>query len=109
MSAKQLSEAITTGGIRSINFFNGRLLTAEDMTAEQATRREADARLGNAIGSGGAFGLEVSQSAAAATAPVLTVQAGLAINARGQTLRLSEATDIALTRPPTEFSPASGA
>jgi hypothetical protein len=109
MSAKQLSEAITTGGIRSINFFNGRLLTAEDMTAEQATRREADARLGNAIGSGVAFGLEVSQSASDATAPVLTVQAGLAINARGQTLRLSEATDIALTRPPTEFSPASGA
>src|SRR5438445_429455 len=47
MSARQLSEAITTGGIRSINFFNGRLLTAEDMTAEQAPRREADTGLGN--------------------------------------------------------------
>jgi len=109
MSAKQLSEAITAGGIRSINFFNGRLLTAEDMTAEQTTRREADARLGKAIGAGVACGLEVSLSASTPSTPVLTVQAGLAINARGQSLRLSEATDIALTRPPADFSPATGA
>src|SRR4051812_11592544 len=109
MSTRQLSEAISSGGIRSINFFNGRLLTAEDMTQEQKTRRDADARLGKALGSGVAFGLEVTQSAASATAPLITVQAGLAINPRGQALSLAETTDISLVRPPTGFSPSTGA
>ncbi len=109
MSTKQLSEVITSGGIRSINFFNGRLLTAEDMTAEQATRRDADARIGRAVGAGIAYGLEVSQSVANATAPVVTVQPGLAINARGQAMCLSEAADVSLVRPPTTFDPAAGA
>ena len=108
MSTRQLSEAISSGGIRSINFFNGRLLTAEDMTQEQGTRRDADARLGKALGAGVAFGLEVTQSATDATSPVITVQAGLAINSRGQALSLADATDISLVRPPTDFSPATG-
>jgi hypothetical protein len=109
MSTKQLSEVITSGGIRSINFFNGRLLTAEDMTAEQTTRRAADARLGKALGAGIAYGLEVTQSVANATAPIVTVQPGLAISASGQALSLSEAADVALARPPVDFSPATGA
>ena len=108
MSAKQLSEVITSGGIRSINFFNGRLLTAEDMTAEQGTRRDADALLGKAIGPGIAFGLEVAQSSASPTSPVVTVQPGLAINARGQALSLNDAAEVSLVRPPADFSPAAG-
>lgn len=99
MSTRQVSEVITSGGIRSINFFNGRLLTAEDMTQEQGTRRDADALLGRSLGAGIAFGLEVSEAAASGTGPVVTVQAGLAINAKGQALGLSDAVDLSLVRP----------
>ena len=99
MSTKQLSEVITSGGIRSINFFNGRLLTAEDMTQEQGTRRDADDLLGRSLGAGIACGLEVSEVASSGGMPVVTVQAGLAINARGQALRLSDAVDLSLVRP----------
>ena len=109
MSTNQLSEIITTGGIRSINFFNGRLLTAEDLTQEQAARAETEARLGKTVGAGVAWGLEVSQSAANATAPVVTVQPGVALNQRGQALCLSSKADISLVRPAGANAPVSGA
>ncbi len=56
-----LQQPILDGGIRSINFFNGRLLSARDLTREQSANREADRRLGQAIGEGIAYGLEVSK------------------------------------------------
>lgn len=95
-----LDEPLKQGGIRSVNFFNGRLLAAKDLTREQQARREADARLGLAIGEGVAFGLEVERDAAQDTpsAPVLRVKAGLAINRTGQSLRLPVDTSVALTR-----------
>jgi hypothetical protein len=99
MSTRQLSEVVTDNRLRSINFFNGRLLTAEDLGQEQTVRRAADARLGQAIGSGIAFGLEVSQPISATSQPVVTVQPGLAINLRGQALSVSDAVDVSLVRP----------
>jgi hypothetical protein len=85
--------------MRSINFFNGRLLTAEDLGQEQAIRRAADARIGQAVGYGVANGLEVSQPVSAATQPVVTIQPGLAINLKGQAMSLSDAVDVSLVRP----------
>jgi hypothetical protein len=99
MSTRQLSDVITDGRMRSINFFNGRLLTAEDLGQEQTIRRAADARIGQAIGCGVAFGLEVAQPVSAATQPVVTIQPGLAINLKGQAMSLAEAVDISLVRP----------
>ena len=86
---------------RSVNFFNGRLLTGEDLTTEQLANRAARNLLGRAIGPGVAHGLEVKVSALANTVlhPVLTVSKGLAINRRGAALLLSDDTDIALVRP----------
>ena len=37
----QLQQPLTDGGIRSVNFFNGRLLSGKDLSREQAARREA--------------------------------------------------------------------
>ncbi|WP_457353964.1 hypothetical protein [Roseateles sp. P5_D6] len=98
--ALQLEEPLKEGGIRSVNFFNGRLLTGKDMSREQQARREWDARLGLAIGDGVAFGLETARDADldTAAAPVLRVKSGLAVNRAGQTLRLSLDTSVALTR-----------
>src|SRR5438105_2549128 len=92
---------------RSINFFNGRLLTGEDLTAEQKSNRVAHSLLGQAVGSGVAYGLEVSESATLSTkdAPVVSVKPGLAINPNGGTLLLDNDTDISLVRP---ASPANG-
>jgi hypothetical protein len=96
----QLQEPLKSGGIRSVNFFNGRLLSSKDLTREQMARREADARLGRAIGDGVAYGLEVArdQGLDRPAAPVLRIKAGLALNRVGQTLRLAEDVSVALTR-----------
>lgn len=101
MSAVELQTPILEGGIRSVNFFNGRLLTANDLSREQEATRSATGRLGRAIGDGIAQGLEVSQSPESKSgAPILTVEAGLAVNRQGQTLQLHDRTDISLVRPP---------
>lgn len=86
---------------RSVNFFNGRLLTGEDLTAEQQANRVAHSLLGQAIGSGVAYGLEVSESATLSqvAAPVLSIKRGLAINPNGGSLLLDNDTDISLVRP----------
>lgn len=96
----QLQQPLTDGGIRSVNFFNGRLLTSKDLSREQAARRESDWRLGLAIGDGVAFGYHVDKDPSLSTtaAPVLRVTAGLAINRMGQALRLTDDTQVALTR-----------
>jgi hypothetical protein len=86
---------------RSVNFFNGRLLTGEDLTAEQQANRVAHSLLGQAVGSGVAYGLEVTESATLSqvASPVLSVKRGLAINPNGGTLLLDNDTDISLVRP----------
>ncbi|WP_028079982.1 hypothetical protein [Solimonas soli] len=96
----QLQEPLTDGGIRSVNFFNGRLLAGRDLTREQEARREAERRLGRALGDGVASGLDVSVDidTSTAQAPVLKVKAGLALNRYGQTLNLAGDTRVALTR-----------
>lgn len=95
-----LQEPVGDGGIESVNFFNGRLLASDDMGREQRARQLADARLGLAMGSGVALGLEVSRSpvASADGAPALIVQPGLAISPLGQCLRLAQPERLRLTR-----------
>ena len=106
MSTSELQQPILdNAAVRSINFFNGRLLTAHDLTREQTANRNADKRLGQAIGEGIAYGFEVSKSTlsqSTTTSPMLTITAGLAINRRGQTLRLENAVDVGLVREPNE-------
>ncbi len=96
----QLQQPLKDGGIRSVNFFNGRLLSGKDLSREQAARREADVRLGLAIGDGVAFGLEAARDEQSDTpsAPVLRVKAGQAVNRKGQTLRLTADVSVGLTR-----------
>src|SRR5712664_4169653 len=96
----QLQQPLKDGGIRTARFFNGRLLTGKDLTREQDARREADRRIGRAIGEGVAFGLEVTRDGQrdVKTAPVLRVSAGLAVNRAGRALRLEADVSVALTR-----------
>lgn len=99
MSAAELQTPILEGGIRSVNFFNGRLLTARDLSREQNANAEAQRRLGRAIGEGVAYGLEVSKpSGSTPASSLITVEPGLAVNRKGQTLALKSRTDVSLVR-----------
>ena len=56
-----LGEAITQDSVRAVHFFNGRLLTASDLSRDQAARRQADAQVSAASGSGIAWDLRRNQ------------------------------------------------
>ena len=100
MDLKYLAEAITDGGISNTNFFNGRLLTAEDLRTEQTANRQQRQMLGRALGAGIIYGLEVKPTPGAPS-PVsqVTVSAGLALNRRGQPLVLTADVNLALAPP----------
>lgn len=95
---EQLLKPVFEGGIRSVNFFNGRVLSGEDLSDEQEAQRQARRLVGQALGEGVASGLEVAANAATSTTqfPVITVSPGLAVNRAGQTLRLRESADVGL-------------
>jgi hypothetical protein len=87
-----------TGGIRSVNFFNGRLLAGEDLSAEQQAQRAERLLLGRAVGDGVSYGLEVYEDPARSSLaqPIVSVEPGLAVSSAGATLALDRRTDVAL-------------
>jgi hypothetical protein len=103
MSATELDTAFLEGGLRSTYFFNGRIVSGEDMRREQDAARAIHERLGVALGDGVAYGLEVSATAiggSSVTKPVVTVKPGLAVSGCGQTLTLDRNVDVALLGSP---------
>jgi hypothetical protein len=111
MTTRQLTEAIFDSDVRTVNFFNGRLLTAEDLSKEQNANREERRRIGKAIGDGIAYGLEVVPTVGVnmPTRPTITITPGLAIDRRGQTLALTETVDLSLVRDTASASTATAA
>ncbi len=107
------ADTITAGtpllaeGIRAVNFFNGRLVTSGDLGRDQQARRDGDARLGQANGSGVVRGLEVSMDGVAG-ARRLAIKAGLAVNAAGQTLCLGADQVLALVPSADQAPPETG-
>jgi hypothetical protein len=98
--AANLFTPILNDRTRSIHFFNGRLLTGEDMTEEQHGQRAVHELLGQSIGDGVVRGLEVSiDDTTSLATPVVRVTGGLAINRRGEPLLLTpETTRVQLVR-----------
>ena len=99
MNEKNLLAPILEGGVRNTHFFQGRLLTAEDLRAEQNANRVRHRLLGQAVGPGVIEGLEVKRQDPTGTAPILTIRPGHAINGGGQVLTLTEETQVTLTQP----------
>lgn len=101
MVNRNLNEPILDAPQRHVNFFNGRLLTAEVLSQQQSTDKDARRQIGRAIGYGVAQGLQVSETIGESTplSPVITIQPGLAVNRLGDTLRLKNTVDISLVRP----------
>ncbi|HEX8129163.1 MAG TPA: hypothetical protein VF527_08690 [Pyrinomonadaceae bacterium] len=102
MGRIELLEPFLEGGIRNTNFFNGRLLSAEDLRQEQQANRERVAQLAEAVGAGVVQGLEVERApqsgGSVLTNAVVRVSAGLALNENGQSLALPLDTEVALVR-----------
>lgn len=97
----ELLEPMLHGGIRNTHFFNGRLLTAGDLRAEQQANRQQHQQLGLAVGAGVVEGYDVRQAPSSTGAkPVLRVSKGLAVTRKGAVLALPEDVDVALVRQP---------
>lgn len=95
-----LGTPIADGGIAAVNFFNGRLLTGKDLSREQDARRQADQRVGQAMGPGIAWGLEVSAlQASPASNSQVRVSEGVGVSPSGQVLKLAGDTVASLVPP----------
>ena len=97
MSVNKLLDPILQQGIRHTNFFEGRLLTGEDLRNQQQANREHDRLLGRSIGSGIVEGLELEllQDGLDGSVPTVRIKKGLAINRTGEIIGLPE-NDITL-------------
>jgi hypothetical protein len=100
MNVTQLEEMVRGDGINHVNFFNGRLLSGEDLSAEQEATHAHARQLGQALGAGVAMGLEVLTVHNVSPADVqVKIAAGLAVNRAGAVLRLACDQIISLVRP----------
>jgi hypothetical protein len=99
MSAVGLLTPILNGGIQNVNFVNGRVLTASDMTAERTANLQRQRLLGTSLGDGVGAGFEVTLSASSVAGgqQVVHVTAGVAVNRNGDVLQLVSDTDVTLT------------
>lgn len=93
-----LDAAFLDDGIRSTHFFNGRLLSSEDLRQEQDAQLAALQRLGRMQGEGIASGLRVTATLGPASVedPIVTVEPGLATNRLGQVLELHRRVRVSL-------------
>jgi hypothetical protein len=97
-----LMQPVTTNGIRNANYFNGRVLTAEDLSADQRARRQQLEQLGLAVGAGVVRGFNISAPSMASLPTTATtdvhVTKGLAINEDGNAVALGTDVDVALVK-----------
>lgn len=88
-----LNDLIAAQGAARTAFFNGRLLSAEDLQREQALRAQGDARLARAIGCGIVKGLQVGFTTGGAR---LQVSEGMGITPSGEVIEVGNL-DVTLT------------
>lgn len=91
-----LQQAFLDQGLARVAWWNGRVLTAEDLRDQQIATDAADRRLGRAIGAGVVDGLLVSP---AADRRSVEVTAGLAVDQAGEVLDLPVPVRVPLVPP----------
>lgn len=96
-----LRTPLLDGGVASVKFFNGRLVTSSDMGREQDARRLSDHRVAQAIGCGVIRGLRVSKFQDS----VVAIESGSAVASDGQVLRLANDTKVSLVALPESAAP----
>lgn len=108
MDVTQLLEPVLTHGIRNTNFFNGRVLTAEDLRTEQEANRAQHRQLARALGEGVAYGLEVTRADPQDGVPVLRIMAGLGFNRDGDAVALRQTVGVRLVSKEADVPPQAG-
>lgn len=93
---KKLEEAVLVDPIRSVNFFNGRLLTAEDLREEREASRAHRRSLGRGLGAGVVEGLWV-EPVSGGDGPAVRVHAGRAVDLDGTDLWLPKPVTLSLS------------
>lgn len=91
MDQKGLNQPVTTGGVRLPTFYNGRVLTAEDLQQLQAAEGALRQQVARSSGSGVAWGLTCT-----ASSKTIEVEAGLAVGADGTLLYLAKPVEVAI-------------
>ncbi|HLO03157.1 MAG TPA: hypothetical protein VK191_08620 [Symbiobacteriaceae bacterium] len=91
MDQKGLNQPVTTGGVRLPTFYNGRVLTAEDLQQLQAAEGALRQQVARAAGSGIARGLTCT-----AAQTMIQVDAGLGVGADGALLYLANPVEVAI-------------
>jgi hypothetical protein len=91
-----LQSAHLAGGVERVSWWNGRILTAEDMSDHQRATDQADRRLGAAIGAGVVRGLRVTRRPDGRS---VSVTAGLAVDPAGEVLELPAGVVVRLVAP----------
>jgi hypothetical protein len=87
-----LNEPVVADGIERVPFFNGRVLTAEDLKAEQDANAAARRRLGRALGAGVVDGLFVQKT----SDTTVTVAAGFGLAPSGRVVELPQETEVSV-------------
>lgn len=98
MSPINIQEPFLVGGLQYTNFFNGRVLSGQDLSSMQVAAQEASKRLGRATGEGVAYGMQVTMPNESPTNPVLRIAPGLSVNRSGHALSLSTEVELSLMR-----------
>lgn len=94
--ATELLQAVVEDGVRITNFFNGRLLTAEDLRREQDAARDRHRGLAGAVGEGVVQGLEVELVKRDLPAPTVRITAGIGFNRDGDPVALPRDVELRL-------------
>ncbi|KAA3661191.1 MAG: hypothetical protein DWQ04_17185 [Chloroflexi bacterium] len=81
---------VLSGGVKNTHYFNGRLLTAEALKADQIANRQQHDHLGQAVGTGIVNGLWVKESGEKDKPFTVNIVPGLALNKKGQALSVAE-------------------
>jgi hypothetical protein len=98
----ELFTPILEGGVDNPYFFNGRLLTAEDLQDEQEANRQHRQHLGRSIGEGVLNGMEVKllTDGTNGTLPTVSISKGMGLNREGGVLELTGDIRLTLVRGP---------
>jgi hypothetical protein len=93
----QLQSPYLAGGVERVSWWNGRVLTAEDLSDQQRATDQADRRLGRVAGPGVARGLLVTRGPDRRSVEVTD---GLAVDRAGEVLELAVPVVVHLVTPP---------
>ena len=102
MSVTRLDTPFLDGAVRSTNYFNGRILSREDMQRDRDADLAIHQRFGQALGEGIVRGFEVDMESLGGSSvqnPIVNVRPGLAVNRLGQTVALDRNVQVSLLKP----------